>query len=1623
MNVDTGMLNIDALSAEIASQKDSNHKVNIITKFIRRLEATDTPSEKILTYVNKALELQPENIFLLWKKFHLLKRISNYEEAENILKSIEKLSAPSPTIITEKVDLFKKRGEIEKAFEILIKGSRDFPLNIEIQLEALAASREAGDYNAEAEISQRLASMSNGEEKIHYSLLEAEIYCYKAGDIKRACTLVDDLIKEFPENRLVLSSASEIYEKAGEIEKASLCLDKLISSETDTKVRTSLLWRKLAATTGVVNKEKNSTEVLKKILQDAPHNVTALKLLTANLEAQEQWSELEYYLNELAEIFENSGSQDEYTAVMSKLAELYTGPLEDPAKAFECYEIIHSKDPLNRTALSFLGREYATRKQWEKVISLYEKEVEITEDPKQKAVLYYKAALILEKHIKDKEKALKYYEAGAKHDCSFVPLTRALGRLYNEQGMWKELASLIEKEIEVSSGRERLLYLFSRLGRLYEEKLSDNEKAALYYEKALLLDPRSAELIASLGRIYHSRKEWNMLKKLYLAESDVYSDPSTRASILYQAAVLCRDKLKEENEAENLFKKALSIKADHLPSLMELSKIYAQAERWDEYLELVLKEIEVSSDASKVSALHIRAGEIYDKYLKNPDKAAEHYREAVRLCPTDKGILSKLASIYRKSEKWHELVEILMMLKGDKDLSALLEAAEILDEKLAHHELAYENIEDILKIHPDNTAALRRGAKIYRREGDTAKLADVFLRESNTLGNTDVGKAAVRTYILMSGKSDIPLSESSLLYDCTASVRKDSIATFEALTGAKTPAFRSAALKRAISFYLESGDLKKALEHSTSAIEIFPEEYWFTAKSGEIFLLNKEYSAACDMFQRASDKTDDDDEKKILLGKAAYSSFKNGDRKRASEILYRIIKADPSDPWVMEWLASLLEESGDYSKLASLLDQYARVLNDFKNVFRIRTKAAEILYEKLGDTNSAVEQLERLVERFPEERNGREALAGLLERAGLTKKLASFLLDSAHLEKDSDEKKRLLVKAAEIEWKKLSDPTKAVEICKQILAEDPSYTPAHIILQNIAREGGNWEDLAAALRSEKNVCTDPLRAAEISKELGTVLLEKIGSPADAVKELLEARTVLTDDTDILIKLKDAYKSLEKFDDSLSCAMELIAIYENKGDSRALIADLCEETAGLQIKCSRPLSEVTSVLNKGLAASEDHSGLLQMKASVCIMMHDFKGAAEVTNKLVELAGEKSPSEAVPYLMQAGFLYADKLNNPDEAVRAYLHVLRIDPDNIKARKALAEIYLKDPAKEETAVDHLRICIKNDPMSVEEYLKLASVFERKKQFDALFCTLSVLNILNALPQDKALLFSELSKDAPARPLGSIDMGGIKRCFKDLIPAFEIALLLLEAFDAAAPKIFKNTSDDTKPSKRDRVESTKHNEIYSNVKEAAEFTNCGSFDVYFYDNMSLPAKWGDIRGEPLLIKRMNPREIKNSTLKFLCAKLCVLRVLKAWRFSLLSDSDAEKLISAFKAYFEAETEEISAKDLPEEAVLVKKSVPRRIRKSLLQKRGNVLSFLNETGAFKFRKALNFASNRAAMLCIGSIEKSVKSILSLEGQSLSDQNLSVLAGGSEGCKDLLYFNITEENLALRRALGLDVSS
>ncbi len=369
----------------------------------------------------------------------------------------------------------------------------------------------------------------------------------------------------------------------------------------------------------------------------------------------------------LEQIYKRAERHDDYLATVQRQADATANPVERLAllrrlategetrpegldRAAEALEQILRLEPRDADAYSALQRIYRGADRPAALAASLQRRLEVTETIEAKREIMYALAETYERELDEWEKALDTYAAAEKVGDRRPEVYAAMCRLGERLGRWDVATEAATRWAEIA--------------------------------------PQNPGALAALARISRQGGDFERALAMFLDAAIHEPVPAAQAALLTEAATIVDTALGKEDQAVELYVRALAADPDHTSAADRLSQIYAARGRWGDVEELLdvvvagLDESQDSGDTDRQVALQMRLAEACVQLGKTQpekmDKALDYLARAHETRAESLPVMQKLGDLRMHRHEWKDALALYESILGaQRQALSATDAAEV----------------------------------------------------------------------------------------------------------------------------------------------------------------------------------------------------------------------------------------------------------------------------------------------------------------------------------------------------------------------------------------------------------------------------------------------------------------------------------------------------------------------------------------------------------------------------------------------------------------------------------------------------------------------------------------------------------------------------------------------------------------------------------------------------------------------------------------------------------------------------------------------------------------------------------------------------------------------------------
>ncbi|MEM6954549.1 MAG: tetratricopeptide repeat protein, partial [Myxococcota bacterium] len=910
-------------------------------------------------------------------------------------------------------------------------------------------------------------------------------------------------------------------------------------------------------------------------------------------------------------------------------------------------------------------------------------------------------------------------------------LMEAARARHEKQGELYAVARLIALEATITEDDPGFrAALLKELGRLRREELLDDEGATEAYRQALEASPGDEEVEIALEEIEQSASKWRQIADRFIEEADDASDAELKASMLAKAASLVwqYQKKGKASEVDRLFKQAL--KAD--PASTRAARLYChvltQREKWKDLASVLRKTGDAARAREDKLNLFLAAGRAYARRVEDADAAAACYERVLDFTPGHEESLHFLVEYFTKREDWDRLVSLYedalrSRQKLESEQGILLqiamvhwrirqapEEAEPYFARLRKIDPSHQGMLDFYREHLGSLAggegedAAEAQSRLLTVLGDAQRTADgddklrlgvEHARAAQASGATeraiDAWKAVQRLEPTNEEASDAlrALYREGEKWNALVEVMRAELDALPAQSDDDAIRIRRIALlKELIVIYRDRLKLDVMVTNCFGQLlEEDPGDREALQQLGETYESMGRWNDLIPVLVRQTDAEEDPAKKVAILMRTArlwIDRFANYNQ--ATGPLEAIIEIEPENREALSELKTIYSKKRAWKSLYAVLQKESALASDPSARLAMKVELARLAGDRLHHHADAIALWADVVEEAPDTDGAVDALLKLTEREKDWARHASALELASQQEPDEKKQIKLLQRLGTTYGDHLSEPAKAADAWKRVLAIDPKNGKAMRTLresfvaardweglESLYAESSDWDGLVDVLGNAAERTDDDALKIELSFRAAHVYEDRIGNAERAFRSYERVLSVDPSNEDAARKLIPIYQEQEKW-------TRLIALHEGllpKMEDEEKLATYGTLSELASSRTRDPQASFRFALEAYRMAPEDNTVRTRLEKTA-----DDAGAHARLAEAFEarLSGGASGKEEKTLRRKLASLSGSALGKRDEAILQLERILEGDPNDHESIAALDGLYRQEGRSED-------------------------------------------------------------------------------------------------------------------------------------------------------------------------------------------------------------------------------------------------------------------------------------------------------------------------------------------------------
>ncbi|MBI3185601.1 MAG: tetratricopeptide repeat protein [Myxococcales bacterium] len=603
--------------------------------------------------LEKILELDPANRKAYEQAVELYAKHNDWRAYAQVMDRY------LPHLVTEEEKLAALRelgrvqesrlGQKDVAFLQYCRALQLNPSDDEVRSEVERLADETGSYEELAAVYEEVAdALPRGPLAERMYLVLARVQDQKLDDAPEAEAALRRILEFDPTNEAALDALAAMFARRGRDREYVVALEQKLEAAGSIERRKDILREIARVYDEKLSNPQESASALLRALELEPDPRT-LEVLTSLYRRQNEWANVAGTLLRARDL---APTPEQRSQIQAEVALLYEREVEDDEAAIEAYRQALEFDPTNRAALDALERLYTKLDRPAELLQVYERQLELSPDYRERVKVLFKSAAIWEERYENLANADACIDGVLTIDPQNLQAIKALERLRKTQGRWDELIGVVDRHIQLLHDPTEQAGLCVEMGDIFHNELKQVDRAVTAYHQALELDQRCRPAMHALGTLYERSGNWPFALDMLQREARVAGPTSEAVELYHRMGKINEDMLLDPGSAKGCYLEALKIDPGYLPCIRALKGIHEIEKDWGSYEKALVQEAQQTEEPEAKARALLEVARYCAERKEDRDGATQWYEEALKLAPDLLEAARPLADIYIAKENW-----------------------------------------------------------------------------------------------------------------------------------------------------------------------------------------------------------------------------------------------------------------------------------------------------------------------------------------------------------------------------------------------------------------------------------------------------------------------------------------------------------------------------------------------------------------------------------------------------------------------------------------------------------------------------------------------------------------------------------------------------------------------------------------------------------------------------------------------------------------------------------------------------------------------------------------------------------------------------------------------------------
>ncbi|HSP18171.1 MAG TPA: gliding motility protein, partial [Myxococcaceae bacterium] len=436
----------------------------------------------------------------------------------------------------------QKLGQKDGAFLALCRALQLDASDDSLREDVERLAQETGSYEELAAVYEQVADeLPKGPLAERLYLVLARVQDRNLDDPGEAEAALRKILEFDPTNSSALDAMAQMFGRRGRDRELIVSLEQKLEAAPSIEARKVIL-REISR----INLERlkdvdEAANALIRALELEP-DVDTLGELARLYREQHMWGDLAATLARTRDLLPTS---EERAQLQNAIASLQEKEIGDEEAAVDAFREALALDPRNTEAVSALERLYTRLDRPADLLAIYERQLELTEDYREKVKILFHSAGIWEDRYQNAANADACIDGVLALDPTNLQAIKALERLRRTQARWEDLVGVLERHIQLATDAQEQADLMVDAGEVLRTHLHQTDKAADAFQAALGVFPGHTPALHALGTLYERSGNWPFALEMLHQEAQALGNDPRAVEVLHRMGKINEDMLQD----------------------------------------------------------------------------------------------------------------------------------------------------------------------------------------------------------------------------------------------------------------------------------------------------------------------------------------------------------------------------------------------------------------------------------------------------------------------------------------------------------------------------------------------------------------------------------------------------------------------------------------------------------------------------------------------------------------------------------------------------------------------------------------------------------------------------------------------------------------------------------------------------------------------------------------------------------------------------------------------------------------------------------------------------------------------------------------------------------------------